>query len=99
MMRCVPPQGNDWHRELSALVKFSNKLIAEDNVAMPGPPKAFISWSSGKDSAFALQEARTAGLAEVVGAVTTVSEAYDRVARHGVRSSLLDRQIAPLAVP
>lgn len=66
---------------------------------MPRPPKAFISWSSGKDSAYALHEARTAGLAEVVGAVTTLSEAYDRVAMHGVRSSLLDRQMAALGLP
>ncbi len=60
------------------------------------PPKAFLSWSSGKDSAFALCEARRLGLAEVVGIVTTVNEAHDRVAMHGVRSELLDRQIAAL---
>ncbi len=60
------------------------------------PPKAFISWSSGKDSAFALCEARRLGLAEVVGIVTTVNEVHDRVAMHGVRSELLDRQIAAL---
>lgn len=60
------------------------------------PPKAFLSWSSGKDSAFALGEARRLGLAEVVGVVTTVNEVYDRVAMHGVRSELLDRQIAAL---
>jgi uncharacterized protein (TIGR00290 family) len=63
------------------------------------PPKAFISWSSGKDSAYAFHEARTRGLAEVVGTVTTLSETYDRVAMHGVRSSLLDRQIAALGLP
>lgn len=66
---------------------------------MARPPKAVISWSSGKDSAFALHEARARGLAEVVGAITTVSEAYDRVAMHGVRSSLLDRQMVALALP
>lgn len=66
---------------------------------MARPPKAFVSWSSGKDSAYALHEARTGGLAEVVGAITTVSEAYDRVAMHGVRASLLDRQMAALALP
>ena len=65
---------------------------------MSRPPKAFISWSSGKDSAYALYEARTRGLADVAGAITTLSEAYDRVAMHGVRSSLLDRQIAALAL-
>jgi len=63
------------------------------------PPKAFISWSSGKDSAYALHEARTRGLADIVGAITTLSEAYDRVAMHGVRSSLLDRQLAALGLP
>ena len=66
---------------------------------MSSPPKAFISWSSGKDSAYALHEARARGLAEIVGAITTLSEAYDRVAMHGVRSSLLDRQLAALGLP
>jgi uncharacterized protein (TIGR00290 family) len=59
-------------------------------------PKAFVSWSSGKDSAFAFYEARRLGLADIVGVVTTVNEKYDRVAMHGVRSELLDRQIAAL---
>src|SRR5271154_10667 len=63
------------------------------------PPKAYISWSSGKDSAFALIEARRLGLAEVVGVLTTLTEEYDRVAMHGVRHSLLDRQIAALGLP
>jgi uncharacterized protein (TIGR00290 family) len=63
------------------------------------PPKAFVSWSSGKDSAFALCEARRLGLAEILGVVTTVNERYDRVAMHGVRSELLDRQISELNLP
>jgi uncharacterized protein (TIGR00290 family) len=62
-------------------------------------PKAFMSWSSGKDSAFALHAARTEGLAEIVGVLTTVNEVYDRVAMHGVRHALLDRQIAALDLP
>lgn len=61
-------------------------------------PKAFVSWSSGKDSAFALYEAQRLGLAEIVGLVTTVNERFDRVAMHGVRSALLDRQIASLNI-
>jgi uncharacterized protein (TIGR00290 family) len=63
------------------------------------PPKAFISWSSGKDSAFALCEARRSGLAQVVGALTTVTKAYGRVAMHGVRESVLDRQMSALQLP
>ena len=66
---------------------------------MARPPRAFISWSSGKDSAFALHEARRCGLAEIVGALTTLNEAYGRVAMHGVRDSVLDRQIAALGLP
>jgi uncharacterized protein (TIGR00290 family) len=62
-------------------------------------PKAFISWSSGKDAAFALVEARRLGLAEIAGVLTTLTSAYDRVAMHGVRHSLLDRQIAALGLP
>jgi len=63
------------------------------------PPKAFVSWSSGKDSAFALHEARRLGLAEIVGVLSTINEVHDRVAMHGVRNALLDRQIAALGVP
>jgi len=62
-------------------------------------PKAFISWSSGKDSAFALLEARRQGIAEIVGVLTTVSEVYDRVSMHGVRNVLLDRQVEALGLP
>lgn len=74
-------------------------MIPVDNATVPTPPKAFLSWSSGKDSAYALCEARRLGLADVVGVLTTLSEAYDRVAMHGVRASLLDLQIGALGLP
>ncbi|MBS0277888.1 MAG: adenine nucleotide alpha hydrolase [Proteobacteria bacterium] len=60
--------------------------------------KVFVSWSSGKDSAFAFHEARRGGF-EIAGVLTTINEAYDRVAMHGVRNALLDKQIAALGVP
>ncbi len=62
-------------------------------------PKAYVSWSSGKDSAFALLEARRSACVDIVGILTTITETYDRVAMHGVRNSLLDRQIAALGLP
>jgi uncharacterized protein (TIGR00290 family) len=62
-------------------------------------PRAYVSWSSGKDSAFALHVARLEGTADIVGVLTTVNEVHDRVAMHGVRSALLDRQIAALGLP
>ena len=57
-------------------------------------PKALISWSSGKDSAFSLHEVRRAGEIDVVGAVTTVTETFDRVSIHGVRKEILLAQLA-----
>jgi uncharacterized protein (TIGR00290 family) len=62
-------------------------------------PKALLSWSSGKDSAFALHETRLAGTLEVVGLLTTVTTAFGRVAMHGVREELLRRQIAETGLP
>ena len=59
----------------------------------PSRPKALISWSSGKDSAFALHEVRRAGEFDVVGALTTVTETFDRVSIHGVRQEILRAQL------
>jgi uncharacterized protein (TIGR00290 family) len=62
-------------------------------------PKALIAWSSGKDSAWALHEARRAGDCEIVGALTTVTETFDRVSMHGVRKDLLLAQLAAAGLP
>ena len=61
--------------------------------------KAIASWSSGKDSAFALHQARLSGEFEIIAILTTVSTAYERVAMHGVRNALLDRQAEALGLP
>ena len=62
-------------------------------------PRALISWSSGKDSAFALHEVRRAGGFEVVGALTTVTETFDRVSIHGVRQEILRAQCEAAGLP
>ncbi len=62
-------------------------------------PKAVVSWSSGKDSAYALHETRRAGDVEIVGLLTTVSEAFDRVSMHGVRRSVLQAQAEAVGLP
>ena len=62
-------------------------------------PKAFVSWSSGKDCAYALLEARRQSIAEIVGIITTINTTDDRVAVHGVRQGLLTRQAAALGLP
>jgi uncharacterized protein (TIGR00290 family) len=61
--------------------------------------KALISWSSGKDSAFALHEVRRAGEFEVVGALTTVTETFGRVSIHGVRQEILRAQLDAAGLP
>src|SRR3984885_13292562 len=66
---------------------------------MTSRPKALISWSSGKDSAFALHEVRQAGELDVVGAVTTVTETFGRVSIHGVRQEILLAQLQAANLP
>jgi diphthamide synthase (EF-2-diphthine--ammonia ligase) len=57
-------------------------------------PKALLSWSSGKDSAWALHALRHQSDLEVVGLLTTFNEAFDRVAMHAVRRELVEAQAA-----
>jgi uncharacterized protein (TIGR00290 family) len=61
--------------------------------------KAWLAWSSGKDSAWALHVLRSSPDVEVVGLLTTVNEVHDRVAMHGVRRSLLQAQADALGLP
>jgi uncharacterized protein (TIGR00290 family) len=58
-----------------------------------------LSWSSGKDSAWALHVLRAAGEVDVVGLVSTVSVAHDRVAMHAVRRTLLEAQARSVGLP
>jgi uncharacterized protein (TIGR00290 family) len=58
-----------------------------------GRPRALIAWSSGKDSAWALHEVRRAGEFDVVGALTTITDAFGRVSVHGLRQELLATQL------
>ncbi len=62
-------------------------------------PKALIAWSSGKDSAWALHEARRTGEFDIVGALTTVTDSFARVSMHGVREQLLMAQLEAAGLP
>jgi uncharacterized protein (TIGR00290 family) len=64
-----------------------------------GRPKALIAWSSGKDSAWSLHEVRRAGDYDVVGALTTVTDTFNRVSMHGVREELLAAQLEAAGLP
>ena len=62
-------------------------------------PKALLSWSSGKDSAWTLHVLRQKGEVEVAALLTTMNAPHDRVAMHGVRSELLRLQAEAAGVP
>jgi uncharacterized protein (TIGR00290 family) len=62
-------------------------------------PKALVSWSSGKDSAWTLHVLRQRDDVDVVGLLTTVNEVHDRVAMHAVRVELLRAQADAVQLP
>ena len=64
-----------------------------------GRSPILLAWSSGKDSAWALHTLRQDPAVEVVGLLTTVNEAYDRVAMHAVRRALLEAQADAAGLP
>jgi uncharacterized protein (TIGR00290 family) len=62
-------------------------------------PKAWLAWSSGKDSAWTLHTVRQAGEFEVVALLTTITKDYGRVAMHAVRESLVEMQADAAGLP
>lgn len=61
--------------------------------------KVLVSWSSGKDSAWMLHVLQRELPGGAAALLTTVSEAYDRVAMHGVRTSVLRAQADAAGLP
>ena len=62
-------------------------------------PRAWLAWSSGKDSLWALHLAGQSGEIDVVGLLATITDAYHRVSMHGVREVLVEAQGAALGLP
>src|SRR5436853_350751 len=61
--------------------------------------KTLLSWSSGKDSAWALHVLRQRSDLEIAGLMTTVNQLYQRIAIHAVRLELLQRQAEAVDLP
>ena len=61
--------------------------------------RAWISWSSGKDAAWALYVARTRLGLDVTRMLTTVTRDYGRVSMHAVRQDLLFAQAQSVGLP
>jgi uncharacterized protein (TIGR00290 family) len=63
------------------------------------PVPVVFSWSGGKDSAMALHSVLRNPDYQVVSLLTTVTEQYERISMHGVRSELLRRQADSIGLP
>jgi uncharacterized protein (TIGR00290 family) len=61
--------------------------------------RVLLSWSSGKDSAWALHELRRDPNVRVEALLTTFNAAADRVAMHAVRRELVERQARAARLP
>ncbi|HUA97295.1 MAG TPA: hypothetical protein VMA34_03135 [Terracidiphilus sp.] len=61
--------------------------------------RVLLSWSSGKDSAWTLHTLRRDPGVEVCGLLTTVNTAFDRVAMHGTRRTVLEAQAEAAGLP
>jgi uncharacterized protein (TIGR00290 family) len=70
-----------------------------DTVPMASKKKITISWSGGKDSAFALFKVMASGEYEVVNLHTVIDKENHRVGLHGVREALIEQQAVQLGLP
>jgi uncharacterized protein (TIGR00290 family) len=61
--------------------------------------RVVVSWSGGKDSAWALHLVRQCGDCEVVALLTTMNEAFDRVAMHAIRREVVQAQARSAGLP
>ncbi len=58
--------------------------------------KVIVAWSGGKDITLALYELAKTEQYEIAALLTTVTQEYDRVSMHGVRTVLLEQQAQSL---
>ena len=61
--------------------------------------RVLLSWSSGKDCAWALHLLQQQAEVEIVGLLTTLNTEFDRVAMHGTRRAILEAQAEDAQLP
>lgn len=74
------------------------KVVA-DTAHMDTKKKVTVSWSGGKDSAFALFKVLQSTRFEVVSLHTVISAETKRVGLHGVREALIESQAKAIGLP
>jgi uncharacterized protein (TIGR00290 family) len=75
------------------------EVPAQTEVYDGGMKRVLLSWSSGKDSAWALHLLRQQPDIELVGLLTTLNTEFQRVAMHGTRRSVLEAQAEAAQLP
>ena len=58
-----------------------------------------LSWSGGKDAAWALHALRRHGRVEVVGLLSTITAQYERISMQGIRTAVLHAQADAVGLP
>src|SRR5271167_1151823 len=66
---------------------------------MKSQVSTLVSWSSGKDSAWALRLLQQSEEYKIVGLLTTLNSVFDRVAMHSTRRKVLEAQAAAAGLP
>ena len=61
--------------------------------------KTLLSWSSGKDSAWALHVLQQRDDVELIGLFCTINSKFERAAMHAVRVELIEQQAASAGLP
>ncbi|MFY0593313.1 diphthine--ammonia ligase [Roseivirga sp.] len=61
--------------------------------------RAIFNWSGGKDSALALYHTMKNDVFEVQELITTVNADLERISMHGVRRSMLEKQVKAIELP
>jgi uncharacterized protein (TIGR00290 family) len=85
--------------EVPAASGVSEVCLKLNTTSKEHPLITLLSWSSGKDSAWALHLLSRQENVRVAGLVTTFNHAADRVAMHAVRRSLVQAQAERIGAP
>lgn len=67
--------------------------------SMPMKQQVLLSWSGGKDAAWALHALRQRDDIVVVGMLTTLTEGFDRISMQGIRRDVLHAQADAAGLP
>ena len=81
------------------MLRPSRQHLSIQEIFLATPEPILFCWSGGKDSAMALHALLQQKEFRVAALLTTVTETYDRIAMHGVRRELLQRQAASIGLP